>query len=525
MTTDSTTLAIANNLFESVANEMGTVMLLSAYSSIAREAKDTSTCILDPQGRVVSQSIMIPMHMNSLAMAVRGWQESFDFADSAEDDIYVMNHPYHYGQHLNDIILLMPIFHEGRLCGFSGSISHHVDIGGGAVMNAHASQLYQEGLILPPLRVKQDMVFDGGPIEKIIAANVRVPSLVIGDFRAQFFACRRGRTLLQGMTGRYGVDTVIQWMADLQDYAERTMRSAIRNIPDGVYDAEDFCDPLLPNAAPPRIHVRITIAGDAAEIDLSGSSDQIAGPINSPIASTHSAVYTLFVSLVDVEAMVNDGSYRPIEVTTRQGSVCDPEYPVAVRNRMTTSYRIYSASRKALAEVVPDRVAAAGHDATTSVVFTQNHRGKRHVFQEVIGGGLGASVKGNGCDGIAQPLSNTGNTPVEVTENETDFLRIRSYELITDSGGEGLYRGGMGIRKVFEVTGEGVSFSSTGDRCTYPPQGMNGGGPGRAASVTLEREGSTVNLGAHNTREAIPGDVYGIETCGGGGWGQLENEQ
>lgn len=519
MTIDPVMLSVANNLFHSIANEMGSVMLLSAYSSIAREAKDTSTCLLDPEGKVVAQSIMIPIHMNSLALAVEGWRERFDLSQTQPDDVYVMNHPYHYGQHLNDIIILLPVFEEGRLCGFAGSVSHHVDIGGAAVMNAAATELFQEGFIIPPVKMKQADAFNGGPLEEILRANVRVPGVVIGDYRAQFFACRRGRDLLARMVRRYGADLVLECMDELQAYGERMMRAVIARLPDGTYRGEDFCDGLTIGADLIPIRVKVVVEGENVTVDLSDCADQVNGPINSPIASTHSAIYTFFVAMMEAGAPVNDGSYRPVSVATRKGSICDPIYPAPVRSRMTTIYRIYSALRAAFADAIPERIAAAGHDSTTSVAFNRRWQGGYHVCQEVLAGGLGASERGDGCDGIAQPLSNTGNVPVEVLETEAEFLRVRTYGLITDSGGAGLHRGGMGIRKVYEVLSEGVTFSSTGDRTQTAPTGIGGGSPGRSARFLLERDGAIQELPVANTMPARPGDAFHVETAGGGGWG------
>jgi len=219
----------------------------------------------------------------------------------------------------------------------------------------------------------------------LLAANVRVPTIVVGDFRAQYFACHRGCSLLSSMAARYGNKALLGWMSDLQDYAERAMRHSISKIPDGTYYGEDFCDPLTVDGEPIPLRVTITVSGNAAFVDLSASSDQVPGPINSPVASAYSAVYTLFVSLMRSDTLVNDGSYRPISIKTRLGSICDPIPLAPVRTRMTSSYRVFSACRNALADVVPDRVAAAGHDATTSVAFAYSRDGKQHVFQEVIG--------------------------------------------------------------------------------------------------------------------------------------------
>jgi N-methylhydantoinase B len=519
MTLDPVTFSTANNIFHSIANEMGTVMLLSAYSSIAREAKDTSTCLMDPQGRVVAQSVMIPIHMNSLASAVTGLRERFDLAATAPDEVYVMNHPYANGQHLHDIIIMLPIFHDETLCGFAGSISHHVDMGGGAIINANATELFQEGLIIPPMKLKEDVAFRGGVLEQMLGANVRAPSLVLGDYRAQHFACLRGRELLQKMVEKFGLPVVRQAMEELQSYSERFMRANIAKLPDGTYSGEDFCDALHAGEPPIVIRATITIRGDEAEIDLTGCADQVAGPVNAPIASTWSAVYTFFVSIMSQGVPVNDGSYRPITVKTRKGSIVDPIYPAAVRSRMSTCYRIYSALRRAFAEIIPEQVAACGHETTTSVAFSRRTPEKYFVYHEVLAGGLGGSMHGDGCDGVAQPLSNTGNTPIEVMEVDLDFVRLRAYGLITGSGGAGLHRGGMGIRKVYEILKDDVLFCSNGDRCDHAPWGANGGGPGSLSAFRIRRGEEVIELGAQNTLMTRKGDLVEVETCGGGGWG------
>ena len=294
MALDPVTFSTTNSMFHAIANEMGTVMLLSAYSSIAREAKDTSTCLMDANGRVVAQSVMIPIHMNSLSMAVAGLRERFDLSATAPDEVYVTNHPYANGQHLHDIIILLPIFHGGVLCGFAGSISHHVDMGGGAIINANATELFQEGLIIPPMKLKESVAFRGGVLEQMLGANVRAPNLVLGDYRAQHFACLRGRELLQRMVDRFGLPVVRQAMEELQSYSERFMRANLSRLPDGTYRGEDLCDPLRPGDPPIAIRATVTIRGDEAVVDLTECDDQVAGPVNAPIASTWSAVYTFF---------------------------------------------------------------------------------------------------------------------------------------------------------------------------------------------------------------------------------------
>ncbi|MGD9711317.1 MAG: hydantoinase B/oxoprolinase family protein [Lautropia sp.] len=519
MALDPVLFSTTSNILHSIANEMGTVMLLSAYSSIAREAKDTSTCLCDATGHVVAQSVMIPMHMNSLSSAVAYLRQHFDLSATAEDEVYVMNHPYTNGQHLHDVIMMLPIYHDGRLCGFASSISHHVDMGGGALIGATATEIFQEGLIIPPLKLKETDAFHGGFLEQMLRANVRAPSIVVGDYRAQHFACLRGRDLLRKMVARFGHDTVAQAMRELQDYSERYMRTNLERIPDGTYTGEDFCDGLNPGDPPIPIRVAVKVIKDEVEVDLSACADQVEGPVNAPIASTTSVVYSFFAMLVSDGGPANDGSQRPIRIKTRKGSICDPHFPAAVRSRMSTCYRIFSALRRAFVQAAPERIGAAGHEATTGVAFSKKSTTKYRVYHEIIGGGWGASMYGDGCDGIAQPLSNTGNTPIEVMEVENEYARILSYSLIAGSGGEGKYRGGMGLRREYEILDDGVVFCSNGDRLQVPPWGADGGKPGKRSGFQLKRGNDVIELSALNTMTVKKGDIIVAETSGGGGWG------
>lgn len=520
MTVDPATLNILTNAFLSAAHEMGTIMLASAYSSIVREAKDTSTSLLDAEGRVVAQAPMIPMHMNSLASAFRYLRENFDVAGIRPGEAFITNNPYELGQHLNDIILFLPVFHDGRLIGFAGSVCHHVDMGGGApASNADATELYQEGLVIPTMKVEVDRDLRGGIVERMIAANVRSPGRVVGDFHAQIFAVLRGRRLLEALCRKYGADTVAAAMTETQDYSERVMRASIGRIADGVYVGEDVTDGLQPGDPPIPIRARVTVSGDEAVVDLTESADQVRGPINAPLASVYSAVYTFFAQIGSHGVPINDGSYRPIRVVTRRGSICEPVFPAPVRSRMATCYRLLTTLKRAFGAVAPELVAACGDDSTNSVAFGYRHDGGYEVYHEVVGGGNGATCRGDGEDGIAQGLSNTANTPVESLEVEYDFVRVASYGLIPDSGGAGRHRGGLGIRKTFEILKPGVVLSTAGDRHSTPPWGLAGGGDGTLSRYRLMRRGEPVYVHPLDLMETEAGDLLIAETSGGGGFG------
>ncbi len=240
--------------FKAIAQEMSDILQRAAYSSIVREAKDCSTCIMDAEGRTVAQAETIPIHMNSLAAAVPFIRERYDFSKLTPTDAFVTNNPYQNGQHLNDIIFLMPVFHGGRLAAFAGSICHHLEVGGAvAGSNADASEIFQEGLILPTMKINIEKDLGDGPVEQIIANNVRLPEIVLGDFHAQIAAVMRGRELLRDLFARFGENLAASAMAEVQDYSERMMRQVIAQLPDGEYFGEDQLDGRTFNAPKPVV--------------------------------------------------------------------------------------------------------------------------------------------------------------------------------------------------------------------------------------------------------------------------------
>ncbi|MGZ0190640.1 MAG: hydantoinase B/oxoprolinase family protein, partial [Alphaproteobacteria bacterium] len=334
--------------FRSIAAEMSDIMLRAAYSSIVREAKDCSTCLMDADARTVAQAEAIAVHMNSLAAAVPYFRERYDISKTKPDEMYITNNPYQNGQHLNDIILLMPVFVDDELIAFTGSICHHLELGGAvAGSNANATEVYQEGIILPSMKINEADLYDG-PVESILRANCRLPDIVLGDFHAQLSSVMRGRTLAQDLVRRHGRQLVSDCMAELQDYSERMLRQTISSLPDGEYFGEDALDGRTLDSPQPAVRAKVVIKGDAAHVDLSESDDQVSWPVNCPVASTHSAVMTVFGQIAGSGVPTNDGTYRPITIQTRRGSILDPHHPAPVRGRMASAYRTASAVKRAL---------------------------------------------------------------------------------------------------------------------------------------------------------------------------------
>lgn len=511
---------VISSAFKSIAQEMSDILLLSAYSSIVREAKDCSTCVMDAQARTVAQAEAIPIHMNSLAAAVPAIRAKYDISKVRPTDAFVTNNPYENGQHLNDIIFILPVFHGDRLAAFAGSICHHLEVGGAvAGSNANATELFQEGLILPTMRIDIEKDLGDGPVEQIIAANVRMPEIVIGDFHAQISAVMHGRDLMQDLFDRYGFDLATQCMADLQDYSETMLRATIAKLPDGEYFAEDRLDGRTLNSPQPVIRARVVIDGDNAMVDLSESDDQVSWPVNNPVASTHSAVLTVLGQLAGAGVPTNDGIYRPIEIKTRKGSMLDPHHPAPVRGRMSASYRAASAVKKALAEAAPDMFSASGADTTNTVTMSQRSDAGYQMFAEIIMGGNGAGPANDGAEVVAQMLSNTGNTPTEAIEMDQDFVRIVEYALITDSGGAGKQRGGLGVRRTYDILADDVLISTNSDRHNSTPWGLSGGYDGSFVAFTLIRDGEEIRYPGASNIQCRKGDRFVIEISGGGGYG------
>lgn len=513
--------AVISGAMRSAAGEMGEALMRAAHSTIVRESRDFCTSVLDANGDTVAQAEGTPIQMNSLSSALDWISDKYGLETVKPGDAFLLNNAYENGQHLNDIILILPIFDaDDALIAFAGTIAHHLEVGGAmAGSNADATEIYQEGLILPSMRIDFEKDLYGGPIEQIITANVRCPDVVLGDLRAQMSSVLRGKARLLEILERYGREKFIRGMAELQDYSERRMRAVIARIPDGVYVGDDMLDgqragdPLVPMRA------KITVRDDEVEVDLSECADQVVWPINIPLASSQSGTLTLFATLLGPEAITNAGTYRPIKIITRKGSIVDPIHPAPVRGRMTGVYRMATALKRALGVAVPDQTAAAGCDGTFSVTIAYKDGGQYNMFTEILAGGNGGAKGCDGAEAIPQILSNTGNAPVEAIERGHPFVRIREYSLIANSGGAGEFRGGLGIRKRFEILADEVLLSTNGDRHQSDPWGLAGGEPGSRTAYIIHRDGQEIRIDAASNQKLYKGDIFEMVISGGGGWG------
>ena len=525
MAVSSVDQAIINRSLISAAHEMGTKLIRSAHSPIVREAQDCSAAIIDKQGRVVAQAELIPIQLGSITQTFAPCLELYPVETLQEGDFFINNDPYHGGQHIPDIFLFSPIFFDDELLGFSATVVHHIDLGGGAPgLNPDAGDVHQEGIIFPPSKYSMSRDWNGGPFERLIAANVRMPDATIGDINAQFAANSIGAKRLQALASRYGRDVLYDAMDEMLNYSERRMRAAITGLPDGTYCAEAAMDDDGIGETPVVIRTQVTIEDDAIHIGFEGTDPQVATNLNNPFASTFAAAVACAKSvLTDPDIPFNDGVSRVISVTAPKGSVLNPKPPAPVRARLLPSYRVFNAVMKALAQVVPEKVIAEGYDTTTPVCLSHLGENGYNIYLEILGGGYGAGPDNDGCDGVDSPLSNCANISIESLEMDYPFTRINQYALREGSGGTGHHRGGQGFERSYHILEDGVQFATYGDRFTSPAEGIFGGTNGAPAENHIVRAGEIIQLRSKTGCRLQAGDLLVVRTGGGGGYGPSNN--
>ena len=527
MNVDPITVNILGKTLLAGAREMAANMQRASYSTVVREARDFSVGILDADGGVVAQAEMIPMQTGGITEAFRPFRRKIDFATLTSDDAFIMNDPFDGGQHLQDIYLFSPIFAGGELLGFGASVAHHVEVGGGMPgLNALATEIYQEGIRIPPTRFSVSRDWNGGFIEEFVRYNVRVPDKVLGDLNAQFAANITAVRRVTELVERYGIETVRAVMIELQDYSERRVRDGIGRIPDGVYQAEDFVEGTPWGMPPLKVAATVTVRGSAIAVDFDGTAEQVLANINCPFASTISAVQGALRGVLDEKDIpFNEGCNRPLTVSAPYGSLLNPRPPAAVRARMSPASRAFNAVIRALSQAVPERVIAAGFDTTTAVALShlETSTGRYGIVIEIIGGGWGAGASHAGGDGLDNPLSNCSNAPVEALESECEYFRVHSYQLRPDTGGAGRQAGGRGIERSFEALKDGVKFAAYSDRFSFGAGGIFGGEDGGTGAFRVQRrDGKVEDLPCAADAVLNRGDIVWVLTGGGGGYGALE---
>lgn len=510
---------LTNNLL-AVAREMSADMLRSAYSTVIREAADASTFLADAKGRVLAQSQNIPLHMNSVSSALTGALRKVDTSSLTEDDVIILNDPYNGGQHQSDVYMFSPVICDGKLVAFSGSAGHHADLGHSAGFNLYARDIFEERFRFTPMKFSLSRDWNGGILEQILRANLRLPKDTIGDFNAQLVANETGRKRIHGFVERYGYDEFMEISEQLLDYAEKAMRIAIEQIPDGDYYGECMADDDGIHDDPIIIKVKVTVNGNEMLVDYAGTSDQVITAINCPIASTVSATYSaLKMILTDPAVPINDGAYRPIQVIAPKGCILNPKEYAPVEGRNIIIMRVFQSILKAFEDVLPERVPAQGYDQRTEINL--QWQGDTFIaISDELGGGYGAGMNNDGADLIDDPLGNCKNSPVESLEIAQKFFRILRYDLRPDSGGAGKMRGGLGAVREYEFLEDQVDMTFYSDRFKYPARGTKGGQDGAAAYLKIKRaDGTEENMRAKGHAILNAGDKVEMALGGGAGYG------
>lgn len=520
-TVNPVTLEVVRNGLYAIAEEMSVIVMRSARSPLLKEAGDLSSALTDAEGRLIAQGRDIPIHLGVMGFTVKEFLKRVPPARLRDGDVWFLNLPEVGGNHLPDVKALRPVFAGGRLIAFAVNLAHWADIGG-AVPGSYvpwATECYQEGVRIPPLRLFSAAGPDRDAIE-LILSNLRGRDEREGDILAQFAANDVAARRLGELVERYGVETLTACFERLQAESELQMRAALRALPDGSWDAEDWLDDDGVEARPIPIRVRVEIRGDEARFDFAGTGPQARGPVNTTSFIACSAVYYAMKALVGPEVPPNDGCYRPFHVEVPPGTVlnADPSRPVVGGNH-ETSQRVVDAIFRALAPVLPDRVSAGGPTTSGVMIFgAQDPERGWSILYEVHGGGEGARADRDGASAIRVHMSNVMNTPSEVIEAEYPF-RIEEHGLRPGSAGRGRHRGGLGLRRAYRVLAPEVTLTTMLDRRLHPPWGLRGGEDGRPFRITINPGPHERVVGGKETVTLRQGDLVVIETCGGGGFG------
>jgi N-methylhydantoinase B/oxoprolinase/acetone carboxylase alpha subunit len=513
---DPIELELFKNVFVSISEEMAAVLGRTALSPNIKERKDYSCALFNARGETLAQGSHIPVHLGAMPLSVQAAVGALAFEDG---DLVILNDPYRGGTHLPDITCISPVFVGGRLAFFVANRAHHADVGGMSPGSMPlATELFQEGLIIPPLKLvsrgrRNEDVF------RLLLSNVRTPDERRGDLLAQVAANDVGRLRLKEAIDRHGLGKLLTYAGLVQDYAEEFLRATLRLIPDGCYAFEDWMDDDGISDRPVRIAVDVTIRGDRAVVDFGRSDRQAEGGINANFAITCSAVLYVFRSLVEEDIPFNTGLMRPLKIIAPKGSIVNAEFPAAcAAGNVETSQRIVDVLLGALARAVPDRIPAASQGTMNNVAFGGRDPAKDSAFAyyETIGGGMGAGREADGLSGVHTHMTNSLNTPLEALENYLP-LRVMRYGLRRGSGGLGRHRGGEGIIREYQFLVP-TSLTIMSERRRFAPYGLQGGEAGKRGKNTLITGGRGKRLGSKVNIRLRAGDVLRVETPGGGGY-------
>ena len=525
---DPATFVVIKNSLYAAAEEMKVVLAKTAYSPILKVAGDYSCGIFDISGQMVAQGPDLPIHLGSMPDAVKAVVSAFETFE--EGDVFIHNDPYFGGSHLPDVNVVSPAFYNDKLIGFACIRAHWPDVGSASPGSYGAvTEIYGEGLRLPPVKLYSKGLLNED-VDAIIFANVRTPDERRGDLGAQIAANRRATERLGALADKYGVDVLVATMAEVLNYSEKMMRTLLARLPDGKSTFEDFCDGdgviEEGDAEDQTFQIKMTVekTGEHISVDFSGTDDAVSGPMNAPLSVTASGVFCALKTIIDPDGLIppNSGCWRTITVSAPKGCVLNAEFPSpVVYANHEISHRVCDMTFGAVAEFWPNNTMACSQGTSAVVTFGgEDPRNKqRYVSYETIKGGFGARPNKDGINAIASGISNTMNTPIEILEMSFP-VRVDEYVLVTDSGGAGRFRGGLGASRTWTVLDHKARASACLERTKSAPFGLSGGKPGLAAKIWTEAPNGDKGIAPGKGGFDVPnGGQIHLRVPGSGGFG------
>ncbi|MGD8505913.1 MAG: hydantoinase B/oxoprolinase family protein [Candidatus Bathyarchaeota archaeon] len=521
MSLDPITIEIIKGALIYAAEEMGIVLRNSAYSPNIKERMDFSCTIFDDKRRLAAQAEHIPVHLGSMQLAVQNGLERFK-GELEDGDMILFNDPYISGTHLPDITLICPVFHEEKVIAYTTNKAHHSDVGGKAPgsMAGDATEIYQEGIIIPPVKFVKRSAIDN-EIANIVLSNIRTPEIRMGDLRAQMAANLLGKRRILELVDRYGTETLHRAMREIMSYSERRMRIEIGRMTKGSYSAEDYLENTGTSNRRLKIKATINVKKNKLFVDYTGTDKQVNGPVNAVLGVTLSGVHYVLRCLTDPNIPMNDGCYRVVEVYVPEGSLMNPTPPRPVAGgNVETSQRNIDVLLKAFAQIIPEKVCAACQGTMNNIAVggANPKSGKAWTFYETIAGGHGGRNGIDGMNATHSHMTNTMNTPIESIETIYP-VRFLKYELRKDSGGPGKWRGGVGLERSWMLLAPSATLSVLAERTKMSPWGLYGGKPGaKGEYYIIKPNGKRIKLKSKCTIRMEKGDILLVRTPGGGGY-------
>lgn len=520
-------IEIARNRLESIAEEVGMALIRTSYSPNIKDRRDCSSGLYTPDGQLISQAEHIPLHLGLMPRLIGAAVREYGVNLLEPGDVLMTNNPYLGGSHLPDICVITPVFVETKLIALVANMAHHVDVGGmtPGSMTAHASEIFQEGVRIPPLRLMSRGKIQN-EVLSLLLTNIRTHEKTRGDLMAQVAANRLGERRVHELIEEWGTGRFHESCRALVEYTERRTRAAIDRLPNGE---GVFTDTLEHNGVAPeeiKITARVRVSGSQLSVDLTESDGHAEGAVNCSYAVSEACVAYVVKMLADPTLPSNAGLMAPITVETEPGTVVSATFPAPVaQGNIQTAQRIVDALLGAFHQIAPGQVPAASNGSMSIVTIggLDPHSGEYYSYVETYGGGQGALPDLDGASAVHTHMTNTRNTPCEVIEREYP-LRVERYEIARDTGGNGRHRGGDGLRRELTVTrGRAVATAAT-SRVEAGPWGLSGGEAGSPARVHFIGEQGPSELDSMSRVDLHEGEGLSIQTAGGGGYGAPQGE-